>query len=77
MDVNVEFANNPQRLSAEMELHEVVRKIQTCVKSGGSAEYYLTVLPRWLKQLETAYENFTITEAAVEAELSGKTRYHG
>lgn len=74
---NIEFVNNPRRIAAEKGLHEAVANIRSCLKFDGGARYYLTVLPQRLKRLEEAYENLAIVEAAVEAEILGKERYHG
>ena len=59
-----------RRLSAKKELDEVVKHIQSCIKFDGTAMYYLTVLPPLLKKLETAYENLSVVEATIIAEIS-------
>lgn len=74
---NATFVNDPRRVAAEKELHDIVHRIQTNIKFDGNAHYYLTVLPPLLKKLEEAYENLNVIEAAVEAEILGKERYHG
>lgn len=74
---NLAFVNDPRRVAAEKDLHEIVHRIQTNIKFDGSAHYYLTVLPPLPKRLSEAYENLNIVEATVEAEILGKERYHG
>lgn len=74
---NNAFMNSPRRIEAQKRLDKIVRHIQADVKSDGNAMYYLTVLPQLLKELSDAYENFSMVEATVEAEITGKTRYHG
>lgn len=74
---NVEFMNDPRRVAAEKKMHDIVHRIQNSIKFDGSAGYYLRNLMPLLKQLEGAYENLTVVEAALEAEILGQERYHG
>lgn len=54
---NLTFMNHPERVAAQKELDEAVLRISTDIKVGGSAMYYLTILPPILKKLEAAVEN--------------------
>lgn len=74
---NAVFVNDPRRIAAEKEMHELVQHIQTDIKFEGNAYYYLTVLPPLLKKLSDAYEKLNTVEATVYAEILGKHRYHG
>lgn len=47
-----------------------------CEWADGNAQYYLTVLPPILKQLEASYENLSTVEATVMSEILGKERWH-
>lgn len=76
-DQNLEFINNPSRVAAEKRLHEAVRQIVISLKNDGNAGYYLTVLPPKIRELEVANDNLIMIEAALEAELAGKQRWHG
>ncbi len=69
---NIQFMNDKRRIGAQNRLNTAVKQIQESVKSDGSAEYYLTVLPWYLKELERAYENLSLVEARVEAEILGR-----
>ena len=42
---NLTFMNHPERVAAQKELDEAVLRISTDIKVGGSAMYYLTILP--------------------------------
>ena len=42
------------------------------MKSDGNAMYYLTVLPPLLKELERAYEDLSVVEAAIISEFAAK-----
>jgi|GEM_PF-1309622 len=68
---NLTFMNHPERVAAQKELDEAVLRISTDIKVGGSAMYYLTILPPILKKLEAAVENLNIVEAKIIAELQG------
>lgn len=74
---NITFVNDPRRISAQMEINEIVRHISTDLKSDGSALYYLTVLPPILKKLEAAMENLSIVEATVTSEILNQNHFHG
>jgi len=74
---NLAFMNDPRRVEAEKNLHAIVQHIQADIKHDGNAQYYLTVLPPLLKSLEKAYENLSVIEATVEAEICGHAMYHG
>lgn len=69
---NIAFINNPLRVEAKKRLDMATRRIQSDIKSGGSAMYYLTVLPQLLKELSDAYENLSVVEATIEAKITGK-----
>ena len=66
------YMNDPRRIEAQKRLDDIVRRIQADTKSNGTALYYLTVLPQLLKELSSAYENLSVVEATVEAEVTGK-----
>ena len=68
------FMNDPRRVSAQRELDAIVRHIQTDISTGGSAQYYLTVLPLLLERLTKAYDNLTAVEATLLAELEKQSR---
>lgn len=68
---NKKFISDPERMTAERRVRDLVNRIQASVKFDGNAEYYLTVLPPILKQLEEAYENLTVIEATVQARILG------
>lgn len=74
---SLDFANDPRRVGAEKELRRIVEAIRASLQFPGTAQYYLTVLPPRLKELETAWENLNVIEATIEAEILGKERYHG
>lgn len=74
---NNAFMNDPRRIEAQKRLDKVIRHIQADVNTDGSAMYYLTVLPVLMKELSDAYENLSIVEAAIEAEITEKVRFHG
>lgn len=74
---NAAFMNDPRRVGAEQELHRIVDDIRAQLQFPGTAQYYLTVLPPRLKELEKASENLNVIEATIEAEILGKERYHG
>lgn len=74
---NIAFMNDPRHIGAEMELHRIVEAVRASLQFPGTAQYYLTVLPPRLKELEKAWENLNVIEATVEAEILGKERYHG
>lgn len=73
---SIEFMNDKRRINAQARLDNAVKRIQSSVKFDGNAGYYLAVLPQYLKELENAYENLSIVEATVEAEITGKKRFH-
>ena len=66
--------NDPRRVSAQSELDAIVRHIQTDISTGGSAQYYLTVLPLLLERLKKAYDNLIVLEATLLAELEKQSR---
>ena len=68
---NLTFMNHPERVAAKKELDEAVLRISTDIKVGGSAMYYLTILPPLLKKLEAAMESLNIVEAKIIADLQG------
>lgn len=68
---NLTFMNHPERVAAQKELDEAVLRISTDIKVGGSAMYYLTILPPLLKKLEAAMESLNIVEAKIIADLQG------
>lgn len=68
---NVAFMNDPERLEAEREKNKALELIKSAVKHDGSADYYLTVLPPYLKRLEAATENLTKIEARLYCQLQG------
>lgn len=74
---NLTFMNDPRRIAAQREVDEIVRHISTDLKFGGSAMYYLTVLPSLLNKLESAMGNLSIVEATVESEILNQNRFHG
>ncbi|MCD8160941.1 MAG: hypothetical protein LUE61_07155 [Clostridiales bacterium] len=59
---------------ARAELTEALCSIQSSIKSDGNAEYYLTVLPPRLRELEEAVNNLAVTEATVQAEVLERLR---
>lgn len=69
---NLSFMGDPRRIAAQKRINDIVSRIQADVKSDGNAMYYMTVLPPLLKELEGAYENLSVVEATVEAEVTGK-----
>ena len=69
---NLTFMNHPERVAAQKELDEAVLRISTDIKVGGSAMYYLTILPPLLKKLEAAMESLNIVEAKIIADLQGE-----
>lgn len=68
---NAVFMNDPERLEAEREKNKVLELIKSAVKHDGNAEYYLTVLPPYLKRLEDATENLIKIEARLYCQLQG------
>ena len=68
---NAVFMNDPERLEAEREKSKVLELIKSAVKHDGNAEYYLTVLPPYLKRLEDATENLIKIEARLYCQLQG------
>ncbi len=73
---NCALMNDPRRVAAQKELDSITRHISNDIKSDGSAMYYLSVLPPLIRQLETAYENLTVVEATIIAELLNQNRFH-
>lgn len=71
---NLAFMNDPRRLKAEKELHDIVRHISADIKTDGNAMYYLTVLPPLIKKLETANENLNLIEAQILCEMEEQTK---
>ena len=71
---NLAFMNDPRRLKAEKELHDIVRHISADIKADGNAMYYLTVLPPLIKKLETANENLNLSEAQILFEMEEQTK---
>ena len=69
---NLAFMNDPRRIAAQKRLDDIVSNIQADVKSNGNAMYYLTVLPPLLKELERAYEDLSVVEATIIAEVTEK-----
>jgi hypothetical protein len=74
---NATFMNDPRRVGAEQELHKIVEGIRAKLQFPGTAQYYVTVLPPRLKELEKAIENLNTIEATIEAEILGKEHWHG
>lgn len=75
---NLAFVNDPRRIEAEKKVHDLVHRIQVSIKSDcPNAGYYLSVLSPLINQLSDAYDNLSIVEATVEAEILGKERWHG
>lgn len=75
---NIAFMNDPRRIDAEKKVRGLVHHIQASVKSDcPNADYYLSILPPLINQLSDAYENLSVVEATVEAELLSKERWHG
>lgn len=74
---NVKFMNDPRRIEALKRLDIALARMEASMVSNGSAEYYLVVVRQHLRELEAAYENLTIVEATVQAEIEGKQRFHG
>lgn len=68
---NAKFMSDPERLAAEQRMRDLVKHIQASVKTDGSAEYYLTVLPPILKQLEEARQNLATIEVKVQDRILG------
>ncbi len=73
---NRALMNDPRRVAAQKELDSITQHISNDIKSDGNAMYYLSVLPPLIRQLETAYENLTVVEATITAELLNQNRYH-
>lgn len=67
---NIRYHNDRRIIEAQKRLDDALRRIRASLKSDGSAGYYLTVLPVYLRELEAANENLTVTEATVEAEIA-------
>lgn len=74
---NLAFINDPRRVAAETKMHDIVKRIQSDIKTDGNASYYLTVLPPLLNSLQEAWDNLITIEATVEAELLDRSRWHG
>lgn len=75
---NIAFMHDPRRVAAEKKMRDLVQHIQTSIKSDcANAGYYLSVLHPLLHDLEKAWDNLIVIEATVEAELTGKDRWHG
>lgn len=66
---NLALMNHPERIAAQKELDEIVRRITADIKADGNAMYYLTTLPQLLKRLDTAVERLNIIEAKIIAEF--------
>lgn len=73
---NILFVNDQRRVKAQNKLDMIVKHIQNDISEHGNAQYYMTVLPQLLKSLSDAYDNLTIVEAMVEAEITDKSRFH-
>lgn len=73
---NIAFMNDKRRVEAQNRLDKIVAHIQNDISAQGNALYYMTVLPQLLKSLSDEYENLSTVEAMVEAEVTGKKRFH-
>lgn len=68
---NLAFMNDPRRVAAQKELDDAVESIRSCVELA-SAMTILTHIHQATKRLQAAYENLSIVEATVIAEVTGK-----
>ena len=73
---NLAFANDPRRIAAEKKVQGIVHHIQNDIRFDGTAQYYLSVLPPLLKDLDAAYTDFVVVEATVQAEILEKIKDH-
>ena len=74
---NMRYMSDKRRIAAQERLDTAVKRIQASIRSNGNAGYYLTVLPQYLRELESANESLTIIEATVIDEIVRDKRSHG
>lgn len=70
---NSVLVDHPERVEAKKEVDDIMHHIEADTKSGGSAQYLLTVLPPLLKKLETAYVRLITIEAQIGGDSDDQT----
>lgn len=67
-----ELMADARRVAAKKKLDTVVKRVKADVAVDGDALYYLTILPHYAKQLQTAYDRLNRIEDEIKKELVNK-----